>query len=182
MIIAIQAHPRERVCLMRIMGPAIRRRFVKLFGGGEDGIIEEMKKILFLYSKDIEKEPDHKKVEYFEMLLKMYKAIYGDKRVHISEKKPISIELQEVDGSYVTKEIAIEKSFPMGDMKAMAKEHLKEVDPQSDPESLINSPIIEGFVNLTPTWTEDMQGRKPLNGIKRSIEEVKHDGDQSSAN
>lgn len=178
MVIAIQAPVRERVCLMRIMGPGIRRRFVKMFGGGEDGLIEEMKKILFIYSQDIERMPPARQAEYFEMLLKMFKAIYGERRVQIKEPKPISIQLREVNGRFVSKELFIDRNvntvIPQH-IKDEARERLEDINPENDPESLINSPVVESFVGFHPGKGAIIKGEAEDSITEAEFIEVRHD-------
>lgn len=70
-----KAHP----CLLSTLPPDVQRRMRRLFLSGRDGLIEELKDVLFKLSSLAEEQPAQNLTKYGELILKAITTIYGQK-------------------------------------------------------------------------------------------------------
>ncbi len=70
-----RAHP----CLLNTLPPDVQRRMKRLFLSGRDGLIEELKEVIYNYSLLAEKSPEKNLIKYGELILKAISTIYGQK-------------------------------------------------------------------------------------------------------
>ncbi len=69
-----KAHP----CLLNTLPLNVQRRIRRLFLSGRDGLIEELKDVIYKYSSLVENNPKNLP-KYGELLLKAISTIYGQK-------------------------------------------------------------------------------------------------------
>ena len=145
----------DKKCLMKAFPEAVRKRFQDVFLSGEDGMILDLKKAIYQYGLT-QTDPRGKK-EYIELMLKLHKAVYGDKSQIISDKEPLQINISQLQTT-----APMEKVIPDGTVKplvekleskrsiewkeAVMKECKEVADVEEDPETLFNSPLLDDIV------------------------------------
>ena len=151
----------DKKCLMKAFPEAVRKRFQDVFLSGEDGMILDLKKAIYQYGLT-QTDPRGKK-EYIELMLKLHKAVYGDKSQIISDKEPLQINISQLQTSVSDR---VEKVVPDGTIpplieklsekleskrsiayKEAIMEECREVaDVELDPETLFDSPMLDKIV------------------------------------
>ena len=77
---AIAFQDPDKICALKKLPDRVRRRFQRLFIDGEEGLIDEIKELLYEFSLEIDNEEDKKiKLAYLDRLLKFYQIVYGAK-------------------------------------------------------------------------------------------------------
>jgi len=145
----------DKKCLMKAFPEAVRKRFQDVFLSGEDGMILDLKKAIYQYGLT-QTDPRGKK-EYIELMLKLHKAVYGDKSQIISDKEPLQINISQLQTT-----APMEKVIPDGTVKplvekleskrsiewkeAVMKECEEVIKVEEDPETLFDSPMLDKIV------------------------------------
>ncbi len=86
-----RAHP----CLLNKLPMDAQRRIRRLFLSDRDGLIEELKDVLYNLSSLAEEHPDKNLIKYGDLLLKAITTIYGQK-IQEEGQKEITIKLHVV--------------------------------------------------------------------------------------
>ena len=166
MPVAMSAKPKEKACLINgyydpqkklfvKTGDKLRRRFINMFMTGEDGIIDEMKRVLFDYSIESGSATIQDRKDYIDMLLKLYRSLYGDRKA-ARVVEPITITLREIgfDGELIGEGETIHKSKHMNNVvnnhkvaQKMKENFAIRLAAAEDKESLATSPMLEGILN-----------------------------------
>jgi hypothetical protein len=146
---------------MKAFPEAVRKRFQDVFLSGEDGMILDLKKAIYQYG--LTQTDARGKKEYIELMLKLHKAVYGDKSQIISDKEPLQINISQLQTSVSDR---VEKVVPDGTIpplieklsekleskrsiayKEAIMEECREVaDVELDPETLFDSPMLDKIV------------------------------------
>jgi hypothetical protein len=140
---------------MKAFPEAVRKRFQDVFLSGEDGMILDLKKAIYQYG--LTQTDARGKKEYIELMLKLHKAVYGDKSQIISDKEPLQINISQLQTS-----APIEKVIPDGTVQPIVEkleskrsiaykeaimEECKEVaDVETDPDTLFDSPYLDDII------------------------------------
>lgn len=110
-------------CTLAAYSEKVRRRFISLFMSEEEGLVEELRRSIFLYGAyEADTAADGKPLqEYINMLFKLHKSMYGSKDV--DEQTPeINVQIRRVEHKDTTEEEILEV--------------------EEDEESLLNSDIV----------------------------------------
>ena len=147
---------KDKKCMMKAFPERIRSRFTKVFLEGEEGLINEIRSAIYQYGLQADASTSlREKKDFIELLLKLHKAIYGDKSQIISDKEPLQINIQQISElPKPMREIepiieAVESKRSIQLKEAIQKECSDIADVESDPESLFNSPVVETFVRAS---------------------------------
>jgi hypothetical protein len=153
-LMAMSMSSPEKKCAMKAFPERIRRRFEKVFLGGEDGLINEITTAIYTYGLEVEAMPGLKgKKEFIDMLFQLHKAKFGDKKQIVSDREPLQINIQQLNTSG-TKEI------PDGTVKPVltaietkrieyAEAVMEDLKVEDDPESLFNSEKLDKIMRIT---------------------------------
>lgn len=150
----------DKKCMMKAFPERIRTRFTKVFLEGEEGMLNEIKGAIYQYGLQADASTSLKdKKEYIELMLKLHKAIYGDKTQVVSDKEPLQINIQQLSGvlpqNVEPKVIeAVESKRSVALKEAIMKDCEEEIKVETDPESLFGSPKLEGFVRASELLKE----------------------------
>jgi hypothetical protein len=133
----------DKKCMMKAFPESTRNRFKDVFLRGEEGMIDDIKKAIYQYG--LTATDLRGKKEYIELMLKLHKAIYGDKSQVITNNEPLQININQLQS--VGKP---EKEIPDGTIKGVvevleskkSKELRESLDQETDPESLFTSPML----------------------------------------
>jgi hypothetical protein len=142
-------------CHMKLFPESVRKRFQDVFLSGEEGMILDLKKAIYQYG--LTQTDARGRKEYIEMMLKLHKAVYGDKSQIISDKEPLQINISQLQTA-----APLEKVIPDGTIKPIVEkieskrsieykekimEECREVaDVECDPETLYDSPILDKII------------------------------------
>lgn len=126
-------------CMMKAFPESTRKRFQDVFLRGEDGMIDDLKKAIYQYG--LTATDNRGKKEYIELMLKLHKAVYGDKSQVITNNEPLQININQLQS------VKTEKEIPDGTLKDVvevleskrSKELRASLDEEEDPESLFAS-------------------------------------------
>jgi hypothetical protein len=137
-------------CLLNKGGNALIRRFIKLFVSGEQGLIEEINGILYLYGMDIETAPAEVKKNYAELLMRWHDQTFIKSKREFEEKPQLTIVLKELGGEgKTTSVIPVVEQGPirLGAKRcAMLNEIVTEAQ-KPDPDSLLSSDIFDALMD-----------------------------------
>jgi hypothetical protein len=142
----------EKRCHMKLFPESVRKRFQDVFLSGEEGMILDLKKAIYQYG--LTQTDARGRKEYIELMLKLHKAIYGDKSQIISDKEPLQINISQLQTTQ-----SVEKVIPDGTIRPLIEkleskrsiawkeavmEECKEVaNVEEDIETLFNSPMLD---------------------------------------
>lgn len=151
----------EKMCAMKAFPERIRRRFEKVFLGGEDGLINEITTAIYTYGLEVEAMPGTKgKREFIDMLFQLHKAKFGDKKQIVNDKEPLTININALELPRPMKEM---KEIPDATVKPVraikAKEYEGRVEEDDDPESLFHSDKLDEIIR-TKEEGADGEGRQ----------------------
>ena len=141
----------DKKCMMKAFPERIRSRFTKVFLEGEDGMLAEIKGAIYQFGLQADTMGFKEKRDYIELMLKLHKAIYGDKTQVISDKEPLQINIQQLQQS----EYPQLSSVAVGVLESKRSIALKEkimsecldvADVETDPESLFNSEKLNNII------------------------------------
>ncbi len=150
-LMAMSMSSPEKKCAMRAFPEKIRRRFEKVFLGGEDGLINEITTAIYSYGLEVDAMPGLKgKREFIDMLFQLHKAKFGDKKQIVGDREPLQININQINAKE-------QKEIPDGTVKPVIKaiemkriEHaeaiMDELKCEDDPESLFNSDKLDEIV------------------------------------
>lgn len=139
----------EHKCMMKQFPESTRKRFTDVFLRGEEGMIDDIKKAIYQYG--LSANDLRGKKEYIELMLKLHKAVYGDKSQVITANEPLQININQLQS--VGKET---KEIPDATVKAAvevletkkSKELRESLEPpEPDPESLMYSPLARQMID-----------------------------------
>jgi hypothetical protein len=141
----------EKRCLMNMMNQTLRKRFVNMFLTGEDGLIDEIRRVIYAMGIDLESSPFEFKKDYAELLMRLHKTIYGEKQTIKGDRAPVLIQVNELvsgvsqnpDCNTVLIKLP-EQSMSLGLGKAGSRMALPF---ERDPESLMDSPIADEILH-----------------------------------
>jgi hypothetical protein len=139
----------DKKCMMKAFPDRIRQRFVKVFLEGEDGMLNEIRTAIYKYGLEADSIPGlREKREYIELMLKLHKAIYGDKSQIISDKEPLQINIQQLSGVPLETRVieAVESKRSIALKEAIQKECEDVANVEEDPESLFTSPVLSEII------------------------------------
>lgn len=159
MALSMSAANRDGACLLNRGGNVLIRRFINLMVKGEDGILNEINNVLYSYAFDIETAPPSIKKEYAQLLLQLHNQLYA-KRDKEQEARPnLTVVINEMGSDGKIREVVpiIETGGVMKRGEARKLIAAIEDAKTEDPESLMNSPIIEEIMNVQEPYrrTED---------------------------
>jgi hypothetical protein len=150
----------ERKCMMKQFPERIRSRFKKVFLEGEEGMLDEIKTAIYNYGLSADALPGlREKKEYIDLLLRLHKATYGDKSQIVSDREPLTINIQQLqqtgdkrgiteipDGTIKPLVQAVESKRSIEYKEKIMEECKEEADTESDPESLFLSENLDSIV------------------------------------
>ena len=140
----------DKKCMMKAFPERIRTRFTKVFLEGEDGLLSEIKGAIYQFGLQADTMSLKEKRDYIELMLKLHKAIYGDKTQVISDKEPLQINIQQLQQGYESLShvaVGVLESKRSIQLKEAIQAECKEiVDVETDPESLFSSPRLIDIV------------------------------------
>jgi hypothetical protein len=153
-LMAMSMTSEDKRCMMKVFPEKIRRRFEKVFLGGEDGLINEITTAIYSYGLEVDSAPGMRgKKEFIDMLFQLHKAKFGDKKQIVGDREPLQINIQQLN-AVQTKEIPDSTVVPV--VKALtAKQKFQEkimadceeiINVETDPESLFNSDKLDEIV------------------------------------
>jgi hypothetical protein len=145
----------NKQCMMKVFPEKIRRRFEKVFLGGEDGLINEITTAIYSYGLEVDSAPGMRgKKEFIDMLFQLHKAKFGDKKQIVGDREPLQINIQQLNNVKETKEIPDSTVVPVVKVLS-AKQKFQEkvaaeceevLKVEDDPESLFNSDKLDEIV------------------------------------
>jgi hypothetical protein len=140
-----------RPCLMKQMPGTVKQQFVNFFLTGEPGVIHGIKTALHNYMVDVEAYGTLKdKRDMVQLMLQFYREVYLSPRKSGIDKEPLTITIRRVGMAPESVTIDPHKALPQG-LKAHEIYAGKNADlTEGDPESLLDSPIIERLVRDKP--------------------------------
>ena len=156
-------------CLMKAFPPTVKQQFIDLFLTGEEGIIASIKKALHNYMNDVDAYGRlSDKRDMVRLMLDFYKEVYNSPRKGAVVKEPLTITIRRVGIPTETINVMPHEVLPPGkfsieDMVNPANDD----ETEDDPESMLNSPVMERIVNRTIT----MEEIKIESNIERFLEE-----------
>ncbi len=120
---------------MKMLGEPMRRTYLNLMLRGEEGVLDEMRRVLFTFARKVNISDKTKDVkEYFELLAKFHKAVYGDKVSSDDESlKQLDVTIRRIGRDVPTTTVA--------DMEVPIPEGLVSDAQLCDPESLYYNPV-----------------------------------------
>jgi hypothetical protein len=147
----------DHKCMMKQFPERIRSRFKKVFLEGEEGMLNEIKTAIYNYGLSADALPGlREKKEYIDLLLRLHKATYGDKSQIVSDREPLTINIQQLQQTKGITEIpdgtirpviqAVESKRSI-EYKEKIMEECKEIaDVEEDPESLFKSENLDSII------------------------------------
>lgn len=149
----------DKKCMMKQFPEKIRSRFKKVFLEGEEGMLNEIKTAIYQFGLSADALPGlREKKEYIDLLLRLHKATYGDKSQIVSDREPLTINIQQLNASKENglREIpdgtvrpvvqAVESKRSIA-LKEKIMEECKEIaDVEMDPESLFTSGKLDDII------------------------------------
>jgi hypothetical protein len=145
--------------MMKAFPERIRTRFTKVFLEGEDGLLSEIKGAIYQFGLQADTMSLKEKRDYIELMLKLHKAIYGDKTQVISDKEPLQINIQQLQQGYESNlssvAVGVLESKRSIQLKEAIQAECKEVaDVETDPESLFHSTKLSDIMRKDIDATE----------------------------
>lgn len=137
-------------CLLNKGGNALIRRFVNIFVKGEQGLLNELDNVLYIYGLDIESQPKSVQKEYANLILQKHRQVYGDKE-RIQEMKPqLTVVINEMGRDReiipVLEAGPIRLGREVNEVMAEYVETHRDRFMDVEEDSLLNSPIIEDIL------------------------------------
>jgi hypothetical protein len=155
-LMAMSQSSPDKKCAMKAFPERIRRRFEKVFLGGEDGLINEITTAIYTYGLEVESIPGTRgKKEFIDMLFQLHKAKFGDKKQIVGDREPLTINIQQLNQSKETKEIPDGTVEPVVNLLTK-KERIQEkimsdceevASVEMDPESLFGSEKLDEIIH-----------------------------------
>jgi len=143
-------------CLMKEFPPTVKQQFIDLFLSGEEGIIASIKKALHNYMVDVDAYGTLRdKKEMIDLMLRFYKEVYNSPRKGTTVKEPLTITIRRVGVPTETLTVMPHQALPPGTFSIEDVVNPANDDgTEDDPESMLNSPVMERIVNRTITMEE----------------------------
>lgn len=143
-------------CLMKEFPPTVKQQFIDLFLTGEEGIIASIKKALHNYMVDVDAYGNlNQKRDMVRLMLDFYKEVYNSPRKGITKKEPLTITIRRVGVPVETINVMPHEGLPPGKFSIEDIVNPANADEtEDDPESMLNSPVMERIVNRTITMEE----------------------------
>ena len=149
----------DKKCMMKQFPERIRSRFKKVFLEGEEGMLNEIKTAIYNYGLSADALPGlREKKEYIDLLLRLHKATYGDKSQIVSDREPLTINIQQLqqnkeggiteipDGTIKPVIHAVESKRSIAYKEKIMEECREVADVELDPESLFLSDKLDQIV------------------------------------
>lgn len=151
----------DKKCMMKQFPERIRSRFKKVFLEGEEGMLNEIKTAIYNYGLSADALPGlREKKEYIDLLLRLHKATYGDKSQIVSDREPLTINIQQLQQNKGITEIpdgtikpviqAVESKRSIEYKEAIMKECEPIAKIECDPESLFLSEKLDKIIGGKP--------------------------------
>ncbi len=89
----------DKACKLKQLPQPVKIKFYNLFLAGEEGLIQEIRQIVWRLMLKVEKEGDTKEMERLaKLLLELHKQLYGDKKkLDVGGSLSLKIVVEEVD-------------------------------------------------------------------------------------
>lgn len=134
-------------CLMKSFPETVRQQFINLFLTGEEGVIHAIKVALHNYMVDVDAYGTLRdKRDMVQLMLQFYKEVYNAQRQKGVTKEPLTITIRRVGMAPETMEINPRAALPDGITVKDLTADQNQDETEGDPESLMNSPIIETLI------------------------------------
>jgi hypothetical protein len=137
----------DQKCLMREFPENVRRQFIDLFLTGEEGFIRGIKTAMNGYMNDVNTYGNLRdKRDMVQLLIQLYKEIYSTRRSGTTQKEPLQITIRRVSGGVEENEtidVTPRTALPAGSSTRDIFSPQSRDETESDPESLMNSPMLE---------------------------------------
>jgi hypothetical protein len=140
--------------MMKAFPEKVRQRFKKVFLDGEEGMLEEIKSAIYMFGLDATDKRTIK--DYIDLMLRLHKACYGDKSQIVSDREPLTINIQQLQQNKGVTEIpdgtikpmiqAIESKRSIAYKEKIMEECKEIADVEEDPESLFKSERLDDIV------------------------------------
>jgi hypothetical protein len=135
----------DKACVMKKFPESIRQRFVDIFLNGEEGMVNDIKKAIYKYGLTSATPKEQR--EYIELMLKLHKAVYGDKSQFITNQEPLQININQFQPNIKEIPIVVKESKRSIELKEGIMAECKEIaDVEMDPESLFSSEKLDEIV------------------------------------
>jgi hypothetical protein len=140
-------------CLMKEFPHTVRQQFIDLFLTGEEGMITAIKKAMHNYMVDVDAYGTLKdKRDMVQLLIQLYDKIYCNTRKGASVKEPLTITIRRMGQEPQTIDVKPHDALPPGvSVKDLVNPANADIT-EDDPESLINSPVLERLIR--PVYEE----------------------------
>ena len=140
-----QRHP----CKLKEAPPAIKRRIANMFLNGEEGLLSEIRTTLFVTSTKLE-DDNKERMAYADRLMKLHEILYGEKGTLINSSEPVEITVRQINtpagiGQEVKLNTTNERIVRQQDnaFKLLSRNF----PPPDDPETLMNSPVLDEILS-----------------------------------
>lgn len=138
-------------CLLNKGGNALIRRFVRTFVNGEQGLIDEINNILYLYGLDIEVAPAAIKKDYATLLMNWHKQQFVDSKLEYEEKPKLTVVINELGEAGTTQReiipIVEAGHIRLGKQRCEQLAEIVEISQKEDPNSILSSPLLDQILN-----------------------------------
>jgi hypothetical protein len=161
----------DQKCLMKEFPITVRQQFINLFLTGEEGVIHAIKTALHNYMVDVDAYGNLRdKKDMVQLMLQFYKEVYNSPRKAGVKKEPLTITIRRVGMAPETILVNPHGQLPEGitsqDLLAVQNGDITE----GDPESLINSPVIDRIMSR-PVYMEEIKIESNFNDIMEEEDE-----------
>ena len=136
-------------CKLRDAPPAIKRRIANMFLNGEDGLLAEIKSTLFITSTKLA-DDNKERMAFSDRLMRLHELLYGEKGTMINSSEPVEITVRQintVDGQGQEVKLAKNVERKIRQQDNAFRLLSRKTPPPDDPESLINSPVLEDILD-----------------------------------
>jgi len=136
-------------CKLKSAPKSMQRRIKNMFLNGEEGLLLEVKQSLFVVSTHLG-DDNKERMAYAESVLKLHKAMYGEKSQITASPEPLEITVRQLNvRSGDAQEIKIGKSPKEIRQMNAATLLARDIMPEEpvDPESLLTSPLLDTIIH-----------------------------------
>jgi hypothetical protein len=155
MPLSLSVANKDSSCLLNKGGNIMIRRFLNLMAQGEDGILNEIRHVLYSYGQDIEVAPAQVKREYAQLLMSLHKQLYVDSKRELEARPQLTVVINEMgEGGKPREIIPILDVSPIGSERTNRKAYaaIAELE-KEDPESLFSNPkLVEDLMSNVPVF------------------------------
>jgi hypothetical protein len=137
-------------CLMKEFPLTVRQQFVNMFLSGEEGVIRAIKDAFHLYMMEVTNRGTLRdQRDMIALLIQFYEKCYVEpsKKNGLAGREPLQINIVRVSGARETITIQPKEPLPEGTTMKDLLHPRNGDETEGDPESLINSPIIDRIVD-----------------------------------